>query len=284
MSAVSPGLGVLILGNSIFEGVGTALLIPPVYILTTMLFTDVTSRAARLRLDQRDGRRRRRRRAADRRPHHHGHQLASGVRVPGAGHRRDFRARPPHRRSGGAGSDPPLRHRRRDPVRRRPRHPGDGHPRGGQQPPAHADPARRCSPGPRRVLRPCPRHGARPQGTPAVDRAVPKPDVEPRPRHAERSVARAARHLVHRVRLSASGSRIQRDRDRCDLHGRHRRHPGLVARGRTACQEVRAADADHGRFRRHDRRDRRAARAGGRVAQRVGLRALVCCSSGSASA
>ena len=45
MSAVSPGLGVLILGNSIFEGVGTALLIPPVYILTTMLFSDVTSRA-----------------------------------------------------------------------------------------------------------------------------------------------------------------------------------------------------------------------------------------------
>ena len=45
MSAVSPGLGVLILGNSIFEGVGTALLIPPVYILTTMLFTDITSRA-----------------------------------------------------------------------------------------------------------------------------------------------------------------------------------------------------------------------------------------------
>jgi MFS family permease len=45
LSAVSPGLGVLILGNSIFEGVGTALLIPPVYILTTMLFTDLTSRA-----------------------------------------------------------------------------------------------------------------------------------------------------------------------------------------------------------------------------------------------
>src|SRR6185369_6183180 len=45
VSAVSPGLGVLILGNSIFEGVGTALLIPPVYILTTMLFSDITSRA-----------------------------------------------------------------------------------------------------------------------------------------------------------------------------------------------------------------------------------------------
>src|SRR5881398_3316320 len=45
MSAASPGLGILILGNSIFEGVGTALLIPPVYILTTLLFSDITSRA-----------------------------------------------------------------------------------------------------------------------------------------------------------------------------------------------------------------------------------------------
>jgi MFS family permease len=45
LSAVSPGLGVFILGNSIFEGVGTALLIPPVYILTTLLFTDMASRA-----------------------------------------------------------------------------------------------------------------------------------------------------------------------------------------------------------------------------------------------
>ena len=45
MSAASPGLGILILGNSIFEGVGTALLIPPVYILTTLLFSDLTSRA-----------------------------------------------------------------------------------------------------------------------------------------------------------------------------------------------------------------------------------------------
>src|SRR5438309_7115506 len=45
LSAAAPGLGVLILGNSILEGVGTALLIPPVYILTTMLFTNVASRA-----------------------------------------------------------------------------------------------------------------------------------------------------------------------------------------------------------------------------------------------
>ena len=45
LSAVSPGLGVLILGNSVLDGVGTALLIPPVYILTTMAFSDLTSRA-----------------------------------------------------------------------------------------------------------------------------------------------------------------------------------------------------------------------------------------------
>ena len=45
ISAVAPGLGVLIIGNSILEGVGTAMLIPPVYILTTLLFTDVASRA-----------------------------------------------------------------------------------------------------------------------------------------------------------------------------------------------------------------------------------------------
>jgi MFS family permease len=45
LSALSPGLGLLILGNPVFEGVGTALLIPPVYILATLWFSDLTSRA-----------------------------------------------------------------------------------------------------------------------------------------------------------------------------------------------------------------------------------------------
>jgi MFS family permease len=45
VSAIAPGLGVLIIGNSILEGVGTALLIPPVYILTTLIFKDLGSRA-----------------------------------------------------------------------------------------------------------------------------------------------------------------------------------------------------------------------------------------------
>src|SRR4051812_7815526 len=45
LSAVAPGLGVLILGNSLLEGIGTAMLIPPVYILATLLFTGVAARA-----------------------------------------------------------------------------------------------------------------------------------------------------------------------------------------------------------------------------------------------
>jgi MFS family permease len=45
IAALAPGLGVLILGYSAFEGVGSALMIPPVYILATMAFSDVPSRA-----------------------------------------------------------------------------------------------------------------------------------------------------------------------------------------------------------------------------------------------
>jgi MFS family permease len=45
LSAIAPSLGILILGNSVFQGVGTAFLIPPVYILTTLAFTSLQSRA-----------------------------------------------------------------------------------------------------------------------------------------------------------------------------------------------------------------------------------------------
>jgi MFS family permease len=45
LSAAAPGIGVLIVGNSVLEGVGTALLIPPVYILATLWFSDLSSRA-----------------------------------------------------------------------------------------------------------------------------------------------------------------------------------------------------------------------------------------------
>jgi MFS family permease len=45
LSSVSQGIGMLVVGYSILQGVGTAMLIPPVYILATLLFRDVTSRA-----------------------------------------------------------------------------------------------------------------------------------------------------------------------------------------------------------------------------------------------
>src|SRR3954454_4233075 len=45
LAAAAPGLGLLIVGYSFLEGIGTALLIPPVYILATVFFTDTTSRA-----------------------------------------------------------------------------------------------------------------------------------------------------------------------------------------------------------------------------------------------
>jgi MFS family permease len=45
IAAVAPGLGVLIVGYSGFEGVGSALMIPPIYILATLAFTDLQSRA-----------------------------------------------------------------------------------------------------------------------------------------------------------------------------------------------------------------------------------------------
>jgi MFS family permease len=44
ISALSPNIGVLILGNSVLEGAGTALFIPPVYILVTLYWTDLAGR------------------------------------------------------------------------------------------------------------------------------------------------------------------------------------------------------------------------------------------------
>ena len=45
IAALAPVLGVLIVGYSAFEGVGSALMIPPIYILATMYFDDMESRA-----------------------------------------------------------------------------------------------------------------------------------------------------------------------------------------------------------------------------------------------
>jgi MFS family permease len=45
LALLAPGLGLLIFGYSILEGVGSALMIPPIYILVTVTFSDVKSRA-----------------------------------------------------------------------------------------------------------------------------------------------------------------------------------------------------------------------------------------------
>jgi MFS family permease len=45
IAALAPVLGVLIVGYSAFEGVGSALMIPPIYILATLFFNDLQSRA-----------------------------------------------------------------------------------------------------------------------------------------------------------------------------------------------------------------------------------------------
>jgi MFS family permease len=45
LATLAPGIGLLVFGYSLLEGVGSALMIPPVYILITVAFPDVTSRA-----------------------------------------------------------------------------------------------------------------------------------------------------------------------------------------------------------------------------------------------
>lgn len=45
IAALTPNLGILIFGYSLLEGIGSAFMIPPIYILITVLFTDLPSRA-----------------------------------------------------------------------------------------------------------------------------------------------------------------------------------------------------------------------------------------------
>jgi len=45
ISAFAPTVGVMMFGNSLLEGVGSALMIPPIYILVTVSFADLTTRA-----------------------------------------------------------------------------------------------------------------------------------------------------------------------------------------------------------------------------------------------
>ena len=254
LSAVAPGLGLLILGNSIFEGVGTALLIPPVYILTTILFTDMKSRARAFGVISGMG----------------GIGAATGPLIGGAittaitwrvafvfqaliiviivllarGITDPLPADP----------DPPLRHRRGGPVRGGPGGPGRGDHGSRQQSCADGGPDRRRSAHPGRVLRLDPQPRARREGGPAVDQPVPQPHLEPGPGHPERAMGDTPGHVVCRVRLPPGGAALQRHPDRRDLHRRHRGHPAVLAGRRPPGQTVPAANAHPGRVRDHHRR------------------------------
>ena len=247
ISAASPGLGVLIFGNSIFEGVGTALLIPPVYILTTLLFTNVTSRARAFGVITGMG----------------GIGAAAGPLIGGLittaiSWRAAFVFQ--------ALIIAVIVFLSRSIVD-----------------PVAPDPTRRfdtlgavlSAAGLGLVvmgvlaadnnlvlmavllaagavvlgllLRAHPCHGTQRRGAAAVDRALPKPNVEPRARHAERAVAAAHRNRVRRVGLPPGRSWLQRHPNRCDLHRRDRGHLGVVTRRRATRQEVRATNAHHGR-------------------------------------
>ena len=45
LASLAPGIAVLIVGYSLLEGIGSALMIPPIYILVTVAFPDIKSRA-----------------------------------------------------------------------------------------------------------------------------------------------------------------------------------------------------------------------------------------------
>ena len=205
LSAAAPGLGVLILGNSVLEGVGTALLIPPVYILATLHFADLTSRARAFGVISGLG----------------GIGAAAGPLIGGlittasAGGPRSS-SRPLvvaaivllSRRIVDplpAGPDAPVRRHRRDPVGRRDVLRGVRHPPGRQRPRAHGGVPRRPAPpswpGSSSTSAARERAG---QGAAAVHRAVQEPHVEPRAGHAEHPVAAAHGDVVRR---SPSSSR-----------------------------------------------------------------------------
>ena len=208
------------------------MLIPPVYILTTMLFTELHVAGSRVRRDQRHGRHRRRSRAADRRSHHHGDQLAGSLHLPGADHRGDRLVEPQR-------SSTPCRPTRRDRSthaarvlsavglvlvvtgilaadnnlwlmvdldRRRRVVPASG---------SSCTCARKERAGKEPLLSTQP---------------VPQPHLEPRARDPEHPVATAHGHVIRGLGLPAGRSRLQRDPDRRHLHRRTGGDTGLLAR------------------------------------------------------
>ena len=118
-TALAPNLPVLILGWSVLEGIGAALILPAIVALVAGNFV-AADRPRAYGLVMGAGRDRRRGRSADRRHRHDLLLLAMGVRRRGAGRGRDPAARAAGRRRT-AGGQGPVRPGRRDPGRGRAR-------------------------------------------------------------------------------------------------------------------------------------------------------------------
>ncbi len=277
ISALSPNLGVLILGNSVLEGVGTALLIPPVYILATLWFSDLTSRAWAFGVISGLG----------------GIGAAAGPLIGGVittaiSWRVAFLFQ-----AAVVATIILLSRRMVDPLAPDPTRPFDavgailsgvgmfcvvfGILQAGSNnaPDGDLPGGRRALPARVLPLHPLTRAGG--QGGAALHRAVQEPDVQPRPRHAEHPVAGADGDVVRRLRLPAGGSRLQRDQDGRRLHRGDARHPRLVPRRRAPRQAVPAEDADRRRLRRHPDRDRAPARARQGLGQHLSRSCPDCC-------
>ena len=282
ISAISPNLGVLILGNSVLEGVGTALLIPPVYILATLWFTDLTSRAWAFGVISGLG----------------GIGAAAGPLIGGVittaiSWRAAFVFQ-----AIVVGAIVLLSRRLEDPLKADPTRPFDaigailsgvgmfcivfGILQAGSDNALLAIFLVIGAALPAGVLPLHPLPGAGGEGGAALDRPVQEPDVQPRARHAEHPVADPPGLVVRRLRLPAGGSRVQRDQDGRRLHRSDARHPRLVPRRRATREAVPAEDADRRRLRRHPHRDRAPARPRQCLGQHLGVRARAAAASASA--
>ena len=249
ISAVAPGIGVLAVGYSLFLGVGTALLIPPVYILVTILFRDLKSRAWAFGVVSGMG----------------GIGAATGPLIGGAiATALSWRAAFVFQAIIVA-VIVLLARGLVDPLPADPGRPFDvvgailsalglvllvgGIMAADSNLALLADLDGRRGDHPGRVLRLDSQPGTGRQGGPAVDQPVPQPHLEPGHGHPERAVGDALGQRLRRVRLPAGGPELQLHPDGRDLHRRDRGHPGVLAGPGPPGQTLQAADAHRGRLR-----------------------------------
>ena len=247
LALASTGLTLLIIGYSLLEGVGSALMIPPIYILITVAFPDVKSRAKYFGVVSGSRRPRRGRRSPDRRPGHQRDQLAGIVRAAGPGRGLDSSPRPQDQRSR---PDQVLRPVSTCPERscRRPgcsssfsgcfspgptasgsrgrtsRSTAQSSSRRARSPPSGSGGDRRALPAV--VLPAYPGRRAQAQGCTAAAPAFPQQGLQSGSGNPAHPVADHAGLVLRRVRLPAGGRRLQRDQDGPDADPGYDRNSG----------------------------------------------------------